>query len=505
MTTATSASPAWQSLRERLVRRPVVAAVTGLLALSLAACGGGDGSRIGKLDTSFGRSSDGTPDGMVSLSLGAGNDAARATLVQPDGKILVLGSTTSDGAGTTSSNILVHRFNADGTPDKTFGADGGNDGTPDGAVALSLGEGDDEGRAIALQADGKIVVVGSHTAQDESKNIVVARLNSDGSLDEDGFGQGNDGTPDGYVSVSLSDGNDVANAVAIQSDGKILVAGTASSGSDSNIAVVRLNRDGSLDETGFGLGTDDGSPAGVVTLSLGDGNDTATGLVVQADDRIVVVGSSTSIVGSSGSNIVVVRLNPDGGLDTFFGADGNADGTPDGVVSVNLSNGDDLATAVALQADGKILVAGTTSSGSGKNAAIARLKADGSVDATFGAGSADGTPDGSVALSLGDGDDELSAIAVDADGRIVVVGSTTSTGGSSNVFVARLLADGSLDAEFGQDDDGTPDGVVNLSFGNDDDFGRAVALQADGKIVVAGDSKTSDGSFNIALARLLVN
>lgn len=506
MTTATSATPGWQSLRERLVRRPVVAAVTGLLALSLVACGGGTANLIGTLDKTFGAgSSDGTPDGMVSLSLGAGNDTARGTVVQPDGKILVVGSTTSSGAGTTSSNILVQRFNADGSPDKTFGADGNNDGTPDGAVALSLGgSSEEEGRAIALQRIGnetKIVVAGTST-QSGSKNLVVARLASNGAIDETFGTDNNDGTPNGYVSVSLSDGDDVANALAIQADGKILVAGTAGSGADSNIAVVRLNSDGSLDKTGFGVGSTDGSPDGVVTLSLGSGSDVAVAIAVQADGRAVVVGDSTSVGGGT-SNIVVARLNGDGSLDEDFGK--SNDGTPDGVVNVSLGDGDDHASAVAIQINGKILVAGTTTaSDSSKNAAIARLNADGSLDGSFGAGTNDGTPEGAVGISLGNGNDELSAIAVDEEGRIVVAGSTTSTGGSSNVFVARLLADGSLDTEFGQADDGTPDGVVNLSFGDGDDFGRALALQADGKIVVAGDSKASDGSFNIVLARLLV-
>lgn len=499
MTTATSATPEWKSLRERLVRRPVVAAVTGLMALSLAACGGDDTANlIGTLDKSFGKSSDGTPDGMVSYSIGTGNDLTRATLVQPDGKILVVGSSTSTGS--TGANIVVERFNADGTIDTSFGADGNSDGSPDGVVSLDLGAGSDEGRAIALQADGKILVAGTHTGDDDSKNIVVARLSSSGVLDS-GFGTGNsDGTPDGVVSVSLSDGDDVANAVAIQSDGKILVAGTAAMGADGNIAVARLKADGSLD-TDFGAGTDDGSPSGVVTLSLGDGSDAAVAIALQADGRAVVVGNSTSVGGGS-SNIVVARLNGDGSLDADFGqAD---DGTPDGVVNVSLGNDNDVASAVAIQSNGKILVAGQTGPAGNTNAAVVCLNADGSLDSSFGAGTSDGTPEGAVGISLGDGSDELSAIAVDADGKIVVAGTTTSTGNSSNVFVARLNADGSLDADFGQADDGTPDGVVNLSFGDGNDFGRALALQADGKIIVAGDSIAADGSSNIVLARLLV-
>ena len=488
------------SMPARLARRPVAALVTGLMALSLTACGGGDTANlIGTLDQAFGKSNDGTPDGMVSYSIGSGNDTTRGTVIQADGKILVVGTSTSTGG--TTSHIVVERFNADGTIDTTFGHDGNSDGSPDGVVSLNLDAGNDEGHAIAVQADGKIVIVGTRTEEDNSKDLVVARLTAAGALDTSFGHDGNsDGTPDGVVSLSLSSGDDVANAIAIQHDGKILVSGTAAVGGDSNIAVARLNSDGSLDATGFGIGQQDGSPDGVVTLSLGDGAEEAVAIAVQADDRIVVVGNSTS---NGNSNIVVARLNPDGNLDTFFGADNN-DGTPDGVTSVNLSAGDDIAHAVAIQADGKILVAGSDIDAGSKDAVVARLNADGSIDTAFGVGTADGTPDGAVGINLGAGNDEIAAIAVDADGKIVVVGSTTSTGTSSNVFVARLLASGALDTSFGQGNDGTPDGVVNLSFGDDNDFGRAVALQADGKIIVAGDDVSPDHTSNIALARLLV-
>lgn len=460
----------------------------------------------GILDRSFGVGiEDGTPDGMISVSLGPGNDTTEGAAIQSDGKILVAGSSTSYGSGTTTSNIVVVRFKNDGMLDVSFGA-GNGDGSPDGVVTLNLGSGSEEGRAIAVQSDGKIIVAGTTASPEVTssrKNIVVARLNVDGTLDPSFGADGNaDGTPDGFVAISLGEGDDVANAVAIQPDGRILVAGTASSGSDSDIAIARLNRDGSLDAASFGIGQRDGSPDGIVTLSLGKGSDEALDIAVQNTGDIVVAGVSHSVSGSGGSgNIVVVRLKIDGSLDKFFGTD--ADGAPDGVVNISLSEGDDAASALAIQSDGKILVGGSNASVSGKNAAVARLSSSGSIDGSFGIGSADGTPDGSVSLSLGSRDDEIAAIAVDAEGKIVVVGTTASTVGSgSNVFVARLLSDGRLDAEFGQEADGTPDGVVNLSFGEGDDFGRAVAIESDGKIVVIGD-RVNGSSSDIVLARLL--
>jgi len=506
MTSAfSSAGSRKSSMPARLVRRPVAALVTGLMALSLAACGGGGGDTanlIGTLDKTFGKSNDGTPDGMVSYSIGSGNDTTRGTVIQADGKILVVGTSTSTITGTSGigSNIVVERFNVDGTLDTTFGHDANSDGSPDGVVSLDLDAGDDEGHAIAVQADGKIVIVGTRTVNN-SKNIVVARLTDLGALDAN-FGVGGaDGN--GVVTLDLGVNDDIANAVALQHDGKILVAGTTGAAGDTNVVVARLSTDGTMD-INFGDDYDSNTfRDGYKILNLttsGTSNEEAVAMAVQADDRIVVVGNSNA---SGNSNIVVARLNPDGQLDTFFGADNN-DGTPDGVTSVNLSAGNDIAHALALQADGKILVAGSDIDAGSKDAVVARLNADGSIDMAFGAGIADGTPDGAVGINLGAGDDEIAAIAVDADGKIVVVGTTTSTSTTSNVFVARLLASGGFDTSFGQGNDGTPDGVVNLSFSNGADIAQALAIQADGKIIVAGDDVGTDGTSNIALARLLV-
>jgi len=264
--------------------------------------------------------------------------------------------------------------------------------------------------------------------------------------------------------------------------------------------VARLNADGTPDAA-FGVGTADGTPDGVVSVSLGDGSDEANALALQADGRIVVAGTTTST--GATSNIALVRLNADGTLDTAFGA-GQADGTPDGVVSVSLGAGDDVAKAVVIQGNGKILVAGTSmAADKSTNIAVVRLNVDGSLDTGFGAGTTDGTPDGAVAVSLGKGNDDVNAMVLQADGKIIVVGSTSSVGSSANIVVARLNTDGALDASFGAGNgDGTPDGVVSLSLGDGDEFARAVALQADGRILVAGD-RVNGTSTDIVLLRLI--
>lgn len=498
-----SSLPTQRSGLERLrqVSRPVMAVATGLMVAALATGCGGNDLLAGSLDKQFGKASDGTPDGIVSLSLGSGDDSAKGMVVQADGKIIVAGTSTSTGG---SSNIVIERFNSDGTLDATFGADGNSDGTPDGVVNLDLGTSSDDAKAVAIQADGKIVVAGNSTPTGGSSNVVLARLNANGTLDATFGADGNaDGTPDGVVQVSFGNGDDAVDAIAIQLDGKIVVAGdtTSNSGGSQNMMVARVNANGSLDAT-FGAGNADGTPDGVVSISLGDGNDEAKAVAIQADGKIVIAGNT---VGSDdSSNIAVARLNSDGSLDVTFGA-GNADNTPNGVVAISLSNGDDKAKAVALQADGKILVGGVTvAADNSSNVAVARLNSDGTLDTTFGAGTDDGTPDGSVSVSFGAGDDKLKGLLLQADGKILIAGSNTAADGSSNAVVARLNSNGALDSSFGEDSsDGTPDGVVSISLGNGDDSAEALALQADGKILIAGDHVASDGSSNIFVARLI--
>ena len=500
-----SSLPTQRSGLERLrhVARPVMAVATGLMVAAFATGCGGNDLLAGSLDKQFGKASDGTPDGIVSLSLGNGDDSAKAMAVQADGKIIVAGSSTSTGG--SSSNIVIERFNSDGTLDATFGADGNSDGTPDGVVNLDLGTSSDDAKAVAIQADGKIVVAGNSTPTGGSSNVVLARLDKNGKLDATFGADGNaDGTPDGVVQLSFGNGDDAVDAIAIQQDGKIVVAGdtTSNTGNGSqNMVVARVNVNGSLDAT-FGAGNADGTPDGVVSLSLGAGNDEAKAVAIQANGKIVIAGNT---VGSDdSSNIAVARLNSDGSLDATFGV-GNADGTPDGVVAVSLSNGDDKAKAVALQADGKILVGGVTvAADNSSNVAVARLNSDGTADVNFGAGTADGTPDGSVSVSFGAGDDKLKGLVVQTDGKILIAGSNTAADGSSNAVLARLNSNGALDSSFGEDSsDGTPNGVVSISLGSGDDSAEALALQADGKILIAGDHVASDGSSNIFVARLI--
>lgn len=479
-----------------LAARGLMAGISfgALMALAAPALAAGPGT----LDPAFGAgTADGTPDGIVSTSLGSGNDMASAILRSADGQFVVAGNRDATG----SKDVVVLKYLNDGTLDASFGKS--DDGTPDGVVDISLGDGDDIATAAALQADGKVVVAGYHV-EGKSTNIFVLRLNTDGTLDPSfGADKGNDGTPDGIVNVSLGDGDDVARAVAVAPDGKIIVAGDTVKGQSANIVVARFNADGTPDASFGADGGSDGTPDGFVGIDLGAGDDRANALVVAADGSAYVAGTH---VADGSANIIVAHVTPTGALDAGFGK--AEDGTPDGVASFSLGDGDDTANALALAADGKLVVAGTTVGKDGSsNFVVARLNADGTPDASFGADAgSDGTPGGFVSASLGEGNDVATGLALEADGDILVAG-THQDGASTSMAVARFTAAGALDPSFGADGgaDGTADGVVNISLGAGDDKANGIALDGDHLVVLAGSTVTTDGSSNIALVRLTLH
>jgi uncharacterized delta-60 repeat protein len=224
----------------------------------------------------------------------------------------------------------------------------------------------------AIQADGKIIVAGSIGVPDGS-DFVMVRFKADGSLDT-AFGIGGEVTTD-FSPV------DLAGAIAIQPDGKILNAGTIGSNSNRDLAIACYNSDGSLD-VAFGVG-------GKVTTDSGL-NEFATALAIQSDGKIVAAGRVSQVRTAAGvidSDFGVVRYNPNGSLDTTFGVDGK--------VTTDFVGRDDGALALAIQSDGKIIAAGemwfppdgTPYSGlRSRRGALVRYNKDGSLDTTFGAG-----------------------------------------------------------------------------------------------------------------------
>jgi uncharacterized delta-60 repeat protein len=445
----------------------------------------------GMLDATFGAGEDdGTPAGIVSTSLGNGDDMAEDLAMGANGTGTVVGNRNNG----QSNDIVLVRYTTDGGFDVGFGA-GEEDGTANGVVNISLGDGNDFGTAVTAQADGKLLVAGYHE-DGSSTNMVVIRVNADGTLDQS-FGIADDGTESGIVNISLGDGNDIARDIAVQADGKIIVAGdSVTADGSANIIVARLNADGSVDES-FGQ-SEDGTPNGFIAYSLGNGDDKANALVLQADGKIVISGNRIAEDGSS--NIIVARYDASGVPDATFGASGD-DGTPEGFINLSLGDGNEVARDVAVQADGKIAIAGDSVTADGSsNFILARLNADGTPDDSFGVAD-DGTPNGFVSTSLGEGNDFATGLAIQTDGKLVVAG-YHQEGDSTNIAVARYDANGALDQTFGMADDATENGIVNISLGDGDDMASAVAVQGDKLIVVAGTTAAVDGSKNIAVLRL---
>ena len=375
----------------------------------------------GDLDTTFGSG------GKKTVNFG-GTDVPNAVLVQANGRIVVAG-----GGGPASSFCVVRLRAANGTLDPTFGSGGKR--------TIDFG-GDDEGvYGAALQPDGKIVLAG-----DSHLTPAVARLKANGSLDST-FATG------GKKTFSWGALGRVTAAL-VAPNGKIILAGF-SGPEGGNVQVARLNANGKLDTT-FGTG-------GIAAVDFG-GDDFGEAAARQADGRILVAGRSTT------AGAIVARLRATGALDPDFGGDGR----------VTLPGGGS-ASAVLVQPDRKIVVAGNAS-GSGAMT-VTRLKPDGTLDTGFGAG-------GTATIDFGSLADLAAGAALQADGRIVVAGYTQS---AEDVAVARLNANGSPDATFGAA------GKATVDFGAAT-FGNAVALAPNKRIVVVGQ-KTGNDDFAVARLR----
>jgi len=400
----------------------------------------------GSLDTSF------SSDGLLTTSFG-GIDEAYAVAVQADGKIVAAGNAWNG----SNYDFALARYNSDGSLDTTFSGDG--------LLTTSFGSSDDYAYAMALQADGKIVTAGN-VYDGSNYDFALARYNPDGSLDTT-F------SDDGLLTTDFGSGSDDgAHAVALQADGKIVVAGYASNGSNDDFALTRYNPDGSLDTT-F-------SNDGLLTTNFGSGNDGADAVALQADGKIITAGYAYTGDDFT-DDFALARYNPDGSLDTTFSGDG--------LLTTAVSSSYDFANAVALQADGKIVAAGYADN-FGFNFALARYNPDGSLDTTF-------NDDGWLTTVFGGSYDVAYAVALQADGKIVAAG-VAYTDSDFNFALARYNPDGNLDTTF------SDDGLLTTTFGSGNVGAYAVAVQADGKIVAAGYADT-DNTNGFALARYMVS
>ncbi|MCI0357419.1 MAG: hypothetical protein L0211_02915 [Planctomycetaceae bacterium] len=314
----------------------------------------------GSKDLSFGGG-----DGVFTFNF-AGQDVAKAVLIQPDGKIVVAG--TAETIGTGGFNLGVIRLNDDGTLDMSFAPDGGSD-FGGGALTVDFGGTLDFGDAAALQADGKIVVVGTSSSLSGTNKIGVVRIHSDGSLDTGFSGDGKQ-----ELDLIMTPGStELAAGVVVQGDQKIVVASQISDENGINkAAITRLNSDGSPD----------GSFSGGTVITTFPAAPVST------------IGGFVEAVALDGDKIVAAgTLLHDLNLEDFFVLRYNADGTPDntfdgdGMVFSNFgTDSRDRAFDVVVQG-GKIIVAGESDGGTGNDDfLVARYNSNGSLDTTFAPG-----------------------------------------------------------------------------------------------------------------------
>ena len=390
----------------------------------------------GDLDTSF--SGDGKQ--MTDFGFGA-DDGASGVVLQGDGKIVAAGTAAG---GATGNDFALARYNPNGSLDPSFSGDG--------RKRLSFG-GDERAFGMAIQANGKIVVVGR--AGPTGDDFAIARFNPNGSPDPSFSG-------DGKQTTHFAGGRG-ALEVAIQANGKIVVVGTQCA-DNCVFAIARYNPSGTLDTSFSGDGRQ--------TTDFGLFDQGATGVAIQNDGKIVVVGSG-------GNDFAIARYNPNGSLDPTFSGDGRQTTTfgPPGFGTL------DFASQVALQGGKIVAVGGTTTPSGGGGFALARYNPNGTLDTSF---SGDGKQ---ITAFAG----FASGVVATPSGKIVVVGSNCPN--DCDFAIARYNPNGSLDPSF------SGDGTQTTDVGD----GRAngVALQGDGKIVAVGTGRGPTLSDDFALVRYL--
>lgn len=448
--------------RPRHVLRPRLDPLEGRLLLS-----------AGDLDPTFGTGGFAL-EGFTKKGVKTTRGDALAVEIQGDGSIVAAGNAFGD--------FGLMRLLPDGSLDPSFGSGG--------KVTTAFSTNMEYVIDLAIQpTDGKIVAVGLSDQRARSRDpynydFALARYNLDGTLDTS-FGPSRNGKVTTGISTAAT-GNlnnlwDHPHAVAIQPDGKILVAGSTYNGVDNDFALVRYNANGTLD-TSFGP-----DHSGIVTTDFAPGSgDGIVDMMALADGKILVAGDS-------GGSSALARYNSDGTLDDGTAIDttpGDAFGTG-GKVITTIGPSPSFVEGLAIQSDGKIIAAGAAY-GAGVDFAVVRYHTDGALDVSFGTG-------GITTVTRPDGQGtEPGGVVLQADGKIVVAGST-GPHGAKRVILARLDSSGQLDTSFGSAGFSVP------SFGTTSEYARAIALQPDGKVVTAGSAELADGSHKFAVARFLTD
>jgi uncharacterized delta-60 repeat protein len=393
--------------------------------------------------------------GTILTDFGGGIDRANALGVEPDGGVVAAGESTVGGA----TYVAIARYLPDGRLDLSFGANG--------TILTSFGRSANGANAVAILPGGRIVVAGYSGVEGGGFDFALARYRTDGQLDPS-FGI------DGQVITDFVDsrGVDVAKAVAIQPDGKLVVSGYSGTyGEDFDFVVARFRRNGELDRS-FG-------DHGHVLTNFG-GDDASQGVAIQADGKIVAIGKSEQ---GGDFDFALARYLPDGSLDPSFGSGGRVRTDLSGAGSF------DYGLAGGIDDRGRIIDAGKSDAAGSLDFALARYRRNGQLDRSFGEG-------GVVLTDLGgDSLDSANAIAVLPDGGIVAAGSSDTTGNSDLALVS-YLSDGTPDTAFGIG--GTL--LIDVSGTGSLDSAKAVVL--DGGWIVAGGASNAGGDPDFVLTAI---
>ncbi|HEX8737460.1 MAG TPA: FG-GAP-like repeat-containing protein [Pyrinomonadaceae bacterium] len=422
-------------------------------------------ARAGDLDPTFGSG------GKILLPSGETNPGSLADpAIQPDGKIVALGAIrTGDIFSPVYKSVLV-RLNADGTFDTNFGNNG--------RVLPTINDRVINGCASALQTNGKIVLAcnGAPTNQTTPRYLTVFRYNADGSADAS-FGTAGSG----YVQMLVADFVGYVSDVVVQADGKIIAGSSVYqiANGGAPMILVRYNVDGSLDNSFDGDGI-------FYTPTPVGRYDTLASILLKSDGKLVVTGNADAI---NGRGFVLFGLNADGSADASFGTNG--------VVITNLANDDHYGGAAQLQPDGKIVLYGIVGTGVPQlRYFLLRYQPNGSLDASFGT-------NGVVTMPSVSGQyDRFRSFTIQPDGKILLTGSRSDSSFSTSiVVVARVNTNGSPDLSFGVG--GTVVTANFGAPGNS--VANNVAVQPDGKILIVGYNIHDKYSVNPILARYLNN
>jgi uncharacterized delta-60 repeat protein len=430
-----------------------VARVAVAIAAAASLPGAPGRAASGDLDPSFG------VGGRVTTDFGGRSDHGEAVVVQADGKLVAGGwsFTLGTDADPFNEGFALARYNADGSPDTSFGAGG--------KVITDFGAREERATALAVQPDGKILLAGSLSLRLGGYQSAVARYNPDGSLDA-GFGAG------GKVVTEFGIGLQDLRALAIQPDGKVVVAGyTTAMGGVGGFLIARYDAGGVLDPS-FGVG-------GAVVLDLaagGSGSGLANDVVVQPDGKIVVAGGAVI----HPSSFILVRLGPDGSPDPSFGSGGVVRSLTGLVSGLGVDS-------VELQPDGKLVAVGASAAAGPFALTVARYAPDGSLDPSFGTGG--------VATADFEGEEQAVGLVRQDDGKLVAAAWVSEPSGIYGLRLARFDDVGVLDASFGTG------GKILSSFLGRSSQAKGLTIQADGKLVAGGRGSGDGTSIDFALAR----